>query len=101
MKLFYDEKGKLNYLNITIKMFQYLSSFFQIDEEKEDDQINSNHEENKNEYDTDFPKDKKRQKSKTPVLPNNSIFTNAKLKRVKKSVRFTTHLSKTKKRNRL
>lgn len=82
-------------------MFQYLSSFFQIDEEKEDDQINSNHEENKNDYDTDFPKDKKRQKSKTSVLPNNSNFTNSKLKRVKKSVRFTTHLSKTKKRNRL
>lgn len=82
-------------------MFQYLSSFFQIDEEKEDDQINSNHEENKNEYDTDFPKERKRQKSKSSVLPSNPNFTNAKLKRVKKSVRFTSHLSKTKKRNRL
>lgn len=82
-------------------MFQYLSSFFQIDEEKEDDQINSNHEDNKNDYDADFPKERKRQKSKTSVLPSNPNFTNAKLKRVKKSVRFTTHLSKTKKRNRL
>lgn len=82
-------------------MFQYLSSFFQIDEEKEDDQINSNHEDNKNDYDADFPKERKRQKSKSSVLPSNPNFTNAKLKRVKKSVRFTTHLSKTKKRNRL
>ena len=83
-------------------MFQYLSSFFQIDQEKEDDQINNNHEENRNEYDTEFTKERKRQKSKSSILPNNSNFTNAKLKRVKKSVRFSTsHLTKTKKRNRL
>lgn len=99
-------------------MLQYLSSWFRDDDDEEDNQqekksvgnniqtntgfksknYNKNKEEEYDDFiETDFQKDKK--KSKQKALPNSSLPT--KIKRVRKSVRFSTNVhSKTKKRDR-